>query len=214
MDNREALYLIADELRALASMGLHFNEHGYDHERYEHILRASARMVAVLDGTSFEEVYAQYTGNPAHFSPLMAVEALVFRAGNVLLIQRRDDQLWAVPGGLVEVGESPAQAAERELWEEAGLRGKAVRLLGIYDSRNWPGRSRFQIFTTQFLVESEDQPALHTLEGNTPSPLSEALAVDFYSENELPPLSPGHDKRLAMAFRLMRGDVLAPHFDP
>lgn len=214
MENRETLYQIADELRALASLGLHFSEHGYDRERYEKILKASARMVAALDSASFDDIYAQYTGNLSHLSPLLAVEALVFRAGRVLLIQRRDDQLWAVPGGLVEVGESLAQAAERELWEEAGLLGKAVRLLGIYDSRKWPGRSKIQICTIQFLIESEAEPVLHILEENGPSPLAEALAVDFYAEDALPPLSPGHDKRLAMAFQLIRGEVSAPHFDP
>ena len=39
----------------------------------------------------------------------------------VLLIRRRDGQGWAVPGGKVEAGESPAAAAARELQEETGL---------------------------------------------------------------------------------------------
>ena len=36
---------------------------------------------------------------------------------------------WTLPGGGLEAGETPAEAAVREVWEETGLRVKAVRLL-------------------------------------------------------------------------------------
>jgi len=39
----------------------------------------------------------------------------------VLLVERVDGHGWAVPGGAIEVGESPLQAAARELAEETGL---------------------------------------------------------------------------------------------
>lgn len=52
--------------------------------------------------------------------------------GHVLLHQRRDSGLWALPGGVMEIGESIAQCAEREVKEETGLDVKAYRLVGIY----------------------------------------------------------------------------------
>jgi ADP-ribose pyrophosphatase YjhB (NUDIX family) len=211
MTRRDDLYLIADELRAVASGGLRYSENGYDRERYEQVLRASARLIAALDDVPLADIYTQFTDNLAHLSPLLAVEAVVFRAGKVLLIQRHDDQLWAVPGGLVEIGESLAQAAERELWEEAGLRGKVARLLGIYDSRIWAVKTRMHLCSAQFLVLSEDEPVLH--KATSPSPLAEALAVGFFGEEELPELSHGHQQRLALAFRLIRGEEPAPFFD-
>lgn len=213
MTRQAELYLIADELRAVASAGLHFSDHGYDRERYEQVLKASARLVAALDGNSFDDVYQQYSDNLAHLSPLLAVEAVVVRQGKVLLIQRRDDQLWAVPGGLVEVGESLAHAAERELWEEAGLRGEVSRLLGIYDSRIWPGKTRMQLCTAQFLVQSSEDPVLHNPPAIDPSPLAESLAVGFFAEDSLPDLSHGHQQRLAMAFQLIRHQDQIPYFD-
>ena len=133
----EELYQIADELRAIANAGLRWSENGYDKERYERVLKASARMLAATENGSEDEIYTQYTGNLAHLSPVLCVEAALFREGKILLIQRSDDRTWAMPGGLLEIGKSPAQGIERELWEEAGLRGKAVRLLALYDSRFW-----------------------------------------------------------------------------
>jgi 8-oxo-dGTP diphosphatase len=45
-------------------------------------------------------------------------------AGRLLLIRRANapsEGLWSVPGGRVEIGESPAEAAVREVREETGL---------------------------------------------------------------------------------------------
>lgn len=212
MTAEDDLYQIADELRAVASAGLRFADHGYDKERYEKILRASARLVALVAHQSFEDIYSQYTDNLAHLSPLLCVESVVFRDGKILLIRRHDDGLWAVPGGLAEVGETLAQAAERELWEEAGVRGKASRLLALLDSRLWNSRSRMHLCIAQFLMESDDEPVLHANE-NAHSSFSEALDVGFFAEQELPELSKGHDLRVPALFKMIRGEIDTPYFD-
>src|SRR5690606_17923777 len=110
----------------------------------------------------------------------------VFRNGEILLIQRRDDGCWAMPGGVVEVGESLAQAAERELWEEAGVRGQAPRLLGVFDTRLWPARTRMQQCIAMFLCETDGAPGLHDLGEGAVSPLAESLDAGFFAEDRLP----------------------------
>jgi ADP-ribose pyrophosphatase YjhB (NUDIX family) len=213
MSNMDDLYQIADELRAIASVGLRYTEQGYDKERYEQVLKASARLVAALEHTSFAEIYSQYTGNLAHISPVTCVEAVVVREGKLLLIQRRDDQHWALPGGLAEVGESLAEAAQRELWEEAGVHGQVLQLLGVFDSRLWPVRSRMQLCIAMFLFESADLPAMHAAAGEGASALAEVLDVGFFAEDSLPPLSTGHELRIPMAFKLLRAEIPTPYFD-
>lgn len=42
-------------------------------------------------------------------------------AGKIFLVKRGDDGLWAVPGGKIEEGETPQEAARREIMEECGV---------------------------------------------------------------------------------------------
>ncbi|MGW6914227.1 NUDIX hydrolase [Kitasatospora sp. NPDC054939] len=52
---------------------------------------------------------------------LSAAVPAVFEDGRVLLVQRADDGRWALPGGIIEPGEQPADGAVRECLEETGV---------------------------------------------------------------------------------------------
>jgi ADP-ribose pyrophosphatase YjhB (NUDIX family) len=52
--------------------------------------------------------------------------------GRLLLHRRSDNERWALPGGAMDIGETIAQCAEREVREETGLTVKAYRIVGIY----------------------------------------------------------------------------------
>jgi ADP-ribose pyrophosphatase YjhB (NUDIX family) len=53
-------------------------------------------------------------------------------AGRILLHLRADNDLWALPGGGMELGESLAQTVVREVKEETGLRVRPESIVGIY----------------------------------------------------------------------------------
>jgi ADP-ribose pyrophosphatase YjhB (NUDIX family) len=70
---------------------------------------------------------------PAANSLVPAVTAVVQdQAGRVLMIRRTDNDLYALPGGAQDLGETPAQAAVRETKEETGLDVEATGVVGIY----------------------------------------------------------------------------------
>lgn len=52
--------------------------------------------------------------------------------GKILLHRRSDNDLWALPGGAMEIGESIAETAVREVKEETGLNVKPEYIVGIY----------------------------------------------------------------------------------
>ena len=52
--------------------------------------------------------------------------------GKILLHRRSDNDLWALPGGTMEIGESISETVVREVKEETGLDVVIERLVGIY----------------------------------------------------------------------------------
>jgi len=66
--------------------------------------------------------------------PKVAVAVLVQNAGMILLVRRANDPQrgkWTLPGGFMDAGEDPRQAAERECLEETGLQVRVNRLLEV-----------------------------------------------------------------------------------
>src|SRR5690242_20915491 len=66
---------------------------------------------------------------------MLVAGCLVIDTGRVLLLRRGiEPQIgkWTFPGGYVDLGESPAQAALRETREEVGMQVELGRVLGVY----------------------------------------------------------------------------------
>lgn len=74
---------------------------------------------------------SELTVDPADF----VVSAVVIRdsSGRVLVVRKRGTSKYMLPGGKIETGESPAQAAIRELHEEVGARLDAGLLVSLGD---------------------------------------------------------------------------------
>jgi 8-oxo-dGTP diphosphatase len=71
---------------------------------------------------------------PQH--PLVGVGAVIVEDGRVLLVKRGKAPLlgeWSIPGGMLELGETMRQGAEREALEETGIVVRATDLLGVFD---------------------------------------------------------------------------------
>lgn len=80
--------------------------------------------------------------------PRVAVGAIVFKDKRVLLVRRGKPpamDLWAIPGGSVEICETLQRAAEREILEETGITIKALEPVFTFDyiERDESGCARF-----------------------------------------------------------------------
>jgi 8-oxo-dGTP diphosphatase len=79
--------------------------------------------------------------------PLVAVGAIVFKDNRVLLVRRGKppaEDLWAIPGGRVEIGETLQEAAEREIMEETGVTIRALVPVYTFDVIDLDTRGRIQ----------------------------------------------------------------------
>lgn len=101
----------------------------------------------------------------------------------VLLQKRADVQLWGIPSGHVEIGETVAEAAIREVKEETNLEVKITKLIGVYSDPDsqvfaYPKGQTVHFITTCFLAEITGG----TLQCNS----SESVDVKFFKAQELP----------------------------
>jgi mutator protein MutT len=65
---------------------------------------------------------------------IIAAFGFIFDEQNkILLCHRLDYDLWNLPGGTMELGESPWECVIREVKEETGLNAEIIRLAGIYN---------------------------------------------------------------------------------
>ena len=88
--------------------------------------------------------------------------AIVFRGGadelRVLVISaRRNRKRWVLPKGTVKRSEAPADAALRELWEEAGIRGRVVGRVGTAAYQTADGRVECDYFLIRYTRQYEGE---------------------------------------------------------
>lgn len=138
----------------------------------------------------------------------LSVSALVWLDRKLLLMRRADNGYWGLPGGFVEVGESVAHAARREVVEETGWSVELGRLIGVYSDPTtqvvdysmesapgaahaavWSERGRVQIVNLCFEAKALAQAA--------PSTPEETLEMGFFPADALPgPFVPIHAIRI------------------
>lgn len=114
--------------------------------------------------------------------------------GHIVLVRRRDNGLWALPGGMVNWGEDIRTSVQRELQEETGLEVTQIRrLVGIYSA---PDRDP-RIHSICVVVEAEVQGEMAALD------TAEILEVKAFPPDSLPigHLSHDHDRQLQDYFQ-------------
>lgn len=106
--------------------------------------------------------------------------------GRIVLVLRRDNGLWGLPGGIVDWDEDIKTAAGRELAEETGLTMTAAgRLVGVYSAAERDPR----FHSVCVLLEAEAEGSFDGFD------VDEILAVKAFADDELPLDEMAHDHR-------------------
>lgn len=205
----EKLAFWADRLRDISASGLRFTENVHDREAFRAVQSIAMELLAMATGETLAEMEPLRAAVFSRPTPITTGDAAVINdAGQILLIRRADNGKWAMPGGALEVGETPAEGVVREALEETGVRSRAVALVGVFDSRVYRKPTRHHLYQFVFLCEP-----LNGGVPETPSHGFEVLDVGWFSEDALPQnLDPGHVTRIPEAYRIWRGEGRA-YFD-
>jgi ADP-ribose pyrophosphatase YjhB (NUDIX family) len=167
----------AREIQALAQTGYHYAENDYERERYHRLTEIAAEIISEHSGLEYRPLVDLFKTQVGYATPRVDVRGAAFRDGKLLLVRERRDGRWTMPGGWADVGDTPSESAEREVWEEAGFHVKARRVIGIYDAnRNGP-LEVFHAYKVVFLCKLID---------GIPTPSSETSEVAFFSQDEIP----------------------------
>jgi 8-oxo-dGTP diphosphatase len=101
-------------------------------------------------------------------------------AGRILLVRRSVEPKsgqWCLPGGFMELGESPENAALRELREETGMRAKIESLLGVVSA---PSDAYDTVLMVGYRVNALD---------GILEPGDDAAEVAYFAHGALPPIA-------------------------
>lgn len=146
---------------------------------------------------------------PKPVTPLVGADVFISNDNNeVLLIKRADNKLWALPGGCHDLGETPAECAIRECFEETGYEIEIKELLGVYSSNNYEW----------IHYPHKDDEFCHILFsaiilGGSMQTSDESLEINWFSKDDLPKLQDGHKVRIIFGFNKIDNPDIKPYFE-
>jgi len=168
----------AREIQALAQTGKRYALNDFQTERYDRLAEIAAEIVAAANGLEVESIARDFKAQTGYATPHIDVRGAVFRDGKLLMVRERIDGGWTMPGGWADVGDVPSEAAEREVWEEAGFRVKARKVVGVYDANRVEGWiNLYHSYKLVFFCEIISGEA---------NPSNETSEVGFFGADEIP----------------------------
>ncbi len=125
--------------------------------------------------------YCETCAAPVYENPVPAACLVTIDEDNRILLVKRSvppkKGWWCLPGGFMELGETPEEAGLRELEEETGIKGKIDMLLGVTTHQ---GRIYDTILMTGFLVRRYS---------GTPVAGDDADEVRWFDRDEIPEIA-------------------------
>ncbi|HLQ98572.1 MAG TPA: NUDIX hydrolase [Candidatus Dormibacteraeota bacterium] len=197
----------AKQLQSIAQAGLTYSKDDYDLERFELIRELSVEMMSQQTDVPQEKIRELFANETGYATPKVDVRAVVFKDERILMVKEKADGVWSLPGGWGDIGLTPSEVAVYEVKEESGFDVKAVKLLGVLDKKCHPHPPSsyhvYKIFIQCEIIGGEAQTGIET------------NAVEFFAEDNLPPLSIGRntESQIKLAFEYLRHPEKPVYFD-
>ena|SRR5699024_1014949 len=130
-------------------------------------------------------------GNELIFMP--SVAGIVHNeAGEILFQYKGNEEKWSLPAGAIEIGEAPAEAVVREVWEETGLIVILTKLLGIFGGKEfryeYPNGDKVEYHVSVFDCEIQ--------KGDLNPMDNETAELRYFSPETIPELALPYPKEL------------------
>ncbi|MCF8105912.1 MAG: NUDIX hydrolase [Desulfohalobiaceae bacterium] len=171
----------ARELQALGQIGETFSRNEHEKQNFQRLQEIAAEIVAEHTCLDQQALLGSFSVQPGYATAKIDVRGAALSRGRVLLVRERSDGKWCLPGGWADVGEMPSEMVAREVLEESGFMVRPCKVIGVFDA-NREGRPMefFHAYKIIFLCEITGGQARSSVETS---------AVDFFSFDDLPPLS-------------------------
>lgn len=189
------------EAQAITQAGLAYTENEFDKERYIRLRSMIAELTAHQLNTEHAAIETLFTLEKGYATPKLDVRAFTLKNNRLLLVKERSDDLWTLPGGWVDINQTPAESAIKETKEESGFDVSVLKLLAVWDKKKhdhppqWP-----HIHKYFFHCEITSGHA---------TPNIEISDIDFFELHQLPPLSTPRvtEKQLLRLYQLLPQDI-------
>lgn len=208
----------AQNLQFWAQQGQAYAKSRFDKDRYDHISKTASEMLAYKTGISKEKILNLFAGEKGYQTPKIECRAAVFHENRILLVQESSNFLWSMPGGWCDIGISLKENIEKEVFEEAGLIGKAGKLVAI-ENRSYHQYKPipYEIYKCYMLCHVEQTGPLEN--GIEPIPTFrknlETLKAAYFPLDALPPLSTGrvNEEAIWMCYEASKDPNWLPRID-
>ncbi len=171
----------ARKIQALSQNVRTFAASEYDVENADQLARIAAEIVAEHTRLPVGEILDSFKVQPGYATPKIDVRGAIVRDGKILLVQESADRHWCMPGGWADVGRRPAEMVVREVREERGFEVRPHKVVAVIDcNRGGQPKEFYHAYKVIWLCD---------IIGGESRTSHETLAVDFFTFDDLPPLS-------------------------
>ena len=112
--------------------------------------------------------------------------------GEILLQNKGNGELWSLQAGAIEIGEAPAQAVVREVWEETGLYVIPRKLLGVFGGKEfryeYPNGQKveYNVFMFECVIKNGELRPID----------NESVELQYYDPMKMPELALPYPRHL------------------